>query len=79
MDKINLFTWLASILIILEGILLLINKWRCPFTDIAGKYSDKQIVGFDIFLPKWLAKNNKIIFTILYVVGTLLVIYRFLG
>ena len=77
-DRVNCFTWIAISLIIVEGIVLLIHKWHCPLTQIAKKYTDDRVVGFDIFLPGWLAKHNKSIFTFLYAIGVSIVIYRLL-
>jgi len=48
----------------------------CPLTQVAKKYTDKHVVGFDIFLPSWLAKHNKAIFTSLFAIGLAFVIYR---
>jgi hypothetical protein len=78
-DRIGVMTWLAIALVILEGIVLLINKWRCPLTIIAGKYTDEIDDGFDIFLPYWLAKHNKTIFTTIFAMGVIIVIYRILS
>ena len=75
-DKIGLMVWLCVGLILIEALILLICKWRCPLTLIGERYTDKRDVGFDIFLPPWLAKYNKTIFTALYVVGLLLVLWR---
>lgn len=75
-DRIDILTWFAIALIIMEGIILLINRWRCPLTSLGERYTERTDVGFDIFLPKWVAKNNKIIFTTLYIVGVMIVIYR---
>jgi hypothetical protein len=59
--------WL-TLLVSLEVVTLLINRMRCPLTGIAARYTDHRPVGFDIFLPAWLARNNKLIF------GTILVL-----
>ena len=75
-NKINAFTFVSIGLVVLEGIILLIFKWRCPLTVIGFKYSDTKEVGFDIFLPKWLAKHNKAIFTAIFVLGSILVAIR---
>ncbi len=75
-DKINGLVWFCVALIVVEGIVLLICKWRCPLTIIARKYTDNQPVGFDIFIPAWLAKHNKTIFTTIFLAGTLLVLWR---
>ncbi|SET59361.1 hypothetical protein SAMN05660297_02865 [Natronincola peptidivorans] len=77
-DEMNLYTWVAIVLVIVEGCILLINGWRCPLTNIGKKYTSNTEVGFDIFLPKWLAKNNKTILTTIYLIGIMFVIYRLL-
>ncbi|MBT8283984.1 MAG: hypothetical protein HKO75_01260 [Flavobacteriaceae bacterium] len=74
--KVNTYTWIAIALVIGEGLTLLIFKMFCPLTLMARKYSDSDKDNFDIFLPNWLAKNNKLIFTSLFVVGVILVVYQ---
>ena len=75
-DRIDVLTWISIALIVVEGIVLLINGWRCPLTTVGEKYTEQADVGFDIFLPKWVAKNNKTIFTTIYSLGVIIVIYR---
>ena len=77
-DRIDTLTWFAIALIVVEGIIILLNRWRCPLTILGERYTEQTDVGFDIFLPKWVAKNNKTIFTTLYIVGVMIVIYRLL-
>ena len=64
--KINTYTWVGIGLVIGEGVVLLIFKMFCPLTILARKYSDSTKDNFDIFLPNWLAKNNKLIFTTIF-------------
>ncbi len=71
--EINMLTWVAIGFVFLEALILLAFKWMCPLTVIARKYSDSQKENFDIYLPEWLAKHNKVIFTILFVVALVLV------
>jgi len=78
MDRIGTLLWIAIALIVVEGIILLINGGSCPLTILGEEYTEQTDVGFDIFLPKWLAKNNKAIFTTIYFVGVIIVIYRVL-
>jgi hypothetical protein len=78
MNKIDFYLFTAIGLVMLEGIILIIFKWRCPLTVLGYKYTENREVGFDIFLPKWLAKNNKAIFTTIFVIGLLITIYRLL-
>lgn len=75
-DNVNLLTWIAIGIIILEGSVLLAFKMYCPLTVLARKYSDSTKDNFDIFLPNWLAKYNKLIFTSIYLLGLIMVIYR---
>ncbi len=78
-DNVNTYTWIGIALVIGEGLTLLIFKMFCPLTVIARKYSDSEKDNFDIFLPNWLAKYNKIIFTSIFLIGLVIVIYRTLN
>lgn len=51
-----------TILVVIEIIVLFANGWRCPLTDVAARYTDNRSDNFDIYLPLWLARNNKLIF-----------------
>jgi len=75
-NKINRLVWVCISAVVFEGIVLLINKGKCPLTSIAGKYTDNRSVNFDIILPEWLAKYNKILFTSIFLVGLCLVLWR---
>lgn len=75
-DKIGVLVWIAIALIILEGVVLQLNRGSCPLTPIAAKYTNNRNDNFDIFLPNWLAKNNKIIFSSIWLLGVVIVIYR---
>ena len=77
-DHVNLYTWIGIALILGEGLTLLIFKMFCPLTLIARKYSDSEKDNFDIFLPNWLAKHNKLIFTSIFILAVLTVLYRVL-
>jgi len=56
-------------IVFMEGLVLVLNGWRCPLTDIAARYTSDRRDNFDIYLPEWLARHNKTIFTILYLLG----------
>ncbi|WP_345276465.1 hypothetical protein [Litoribaculum gwangyangense] len=75
-NKIDVWVWICIGLVILEGIVLLLFKWYCPLTLIARKYSDSTKDNFDIFLPNWLAKHNKTIYTSIFVVSIGILILR---
>jgi hypothetical protein len=56
-------------LVAMEAAVLLVNRWSCPLTGIAARYTDDRRDNFDIYLPQWLARHNKTIFTPLYLLG----------
>jgi hypothetical protein len=64
----RLAAWLAGI-VFFEVLVLVLNRWRCPLTDVAARYTAERHDNFDIYLPLWLAKYNKHIFGVLYVAG----------
>ena len=78
-DHVTANTWIAGCLVLLEGVIIVIFKGRCPLTIIARKYSNSTRNNFDIFLPEWLAKYNKHIFTTLFGIGLALVLLKSLS
>ena len=75
-NRINRWVWIGISCVLLEGIVLLIFKNKCPLTVLARRYSDSTKDNFDIFLPNWLAKYNKLIYTSLFVATALMLIYQ---
>ena len=78
-NKIDKFVWIGIALIIGEGIVLIIFKKMCPLTIIARKYSVSTKDNFDIYLPNWLAKYNKPIYTIFFILIICGLIFRFVN
>jgi hypothetical protein len=70
------FRWagLLTALALIECAVLAVNRGRCPLTDLTSRYTDERTDNFDIYLPLWLARNNKTIFGTLFVVGELFVL-----
>jgi hypothetical protein len=52
-----------------EVLVLVVNRWRCPLTNVAARYTENRRDNFDIYLPEWVARHNKTIFGTVYVVG----------
>lgn len=75
-NKIDKWLWIGFALVIIEGLTLIIFRWTCPLTVIARKYSDSDADNFDIYLPNWLARHTKLIYTSLVVVILILTIIR---
>jgi hypothetical protein len=69
--------WLSGF-VWLECAVLAFNKGRCPLTDVAGQYTEERADNFDIYLPVWLARHNKLIFGALFVVGEAFLVWTFL-
>jgi polyferredoxin len=72
-DRTGLWFWLGVGAFFLEFVVLLIYNWNCPITFWARNYSDSQMDNFDIYLPNWLARHNKTIYSIL--IGILFIIF----
>lgn len=77
-NKIDKWVWICLGLIVLEGIVLVIFKKMCPVTLIARNYSTSTKHNFDIFLPEWLAKYNKLIYTSIVILIVIILVYRLL-
>ena len=71
--------WIGLVLIVVECAVLLMFKWTCPLTIVARKYSDSQKDNFDIYLPNWIAKHNKTIYSILFVILVVVYSYNYLS
>lgn len=67
--------WLAAI-VACEVVVLALNRWSCPLTPIAARYTSDRRDNFDIYLPEWLARHNKPIFGVLYVAGVVFALAR---
>jgi len=78
-NKIDKYLWLGLLSFLIEGIVLLIFRYKCPLTIVARRYSDSTKDNFDIYLPNWLAKYNKLIYTSLLGVIIIILIYRLLN
>ena len=63
----------------IEVITLAVNGMRCPLTGFAARYTDDRADNFDIFLPAWLARNNKRIFGSMFVAAELFLFWRWLS
>ena len=74
-DRIDRALLLISV-VSLEVLVLCVNSWRCPLTAVAARYTDNRRDNFDIYLPNWLARFNKLIFGVIFAAGILLTIIR---
>lgn len=74
------FDWalLLTLLILAECGVLVLNRGRCPLTDLAQNFTSDRSATSDIYLPAWLARHNKAIFGTLFVLGELILLWWFL-
>jgi hypothetical protein len=68
-----------SLIVMLEVLVLAANGWSCPLTAVAASYTDDRRDNFDIYLPLWLARHNKVVFGTLFVAGLAFVLLRVLA
>ena len=75
------FRWAATFsgAVLVECAILACNRGRCPLTSLARRYTDERRDNSDIYLPLWLARNNKVIFGALFLVSELYVLARWVG
>ncbi len=78
-NKMDKWLWIGYGLIAVEGIILLLFKFFCPLTIMARKYSNSTKANFDIYLPNWLAKYNKQIYSGILLIITIIAVYRLLN
>ena len=67
--------WLAAI-VLAEVVILVANGWRCPLTAVAARFTEQRHDNFDIYLPLWLARHNKLILGVLYLLGMAFAYFR---
>lgn len=61
--------------VLLECLVLAANRWRCPLTAVAARYTEDRADNFDIYLPVWLARYNKHVFGTLFAAGVVVVVW----
>ncbi len=49
---------LALAAIVIEVLVLVLNRGTCPFTPLAEKYGTEHGAVTDLFLPNWCARNT---------------------
>jgi hypothetical protein len=62
-------------IVFLEVMVLVVNRWRCPLTNVAARHTDDRRDNFDIYLPEWVARHNKTIFGAIYVAGIVMTLF----
>lgn len=68
LGQFNVALVLAGVVLV-EVLVLLLNRMRCPLTAVAARYTQSREPNFDIYLPRWIALHNKEIFGTWYAAG----------
>ena len=61
--------WILIALVLVEIFVLMANRWSCPLTGVAARHTLDRQANFDIYLPLWIARYNKLIFGGLFAGG----------
>ena len=77
-DRITSLTWMAVAVVLTEGVVLMVNGWRCPLAIYGEKVGAVREGESDLYLPKWFAKLIFPIYTSVFVGGLLLLVIRLL-
>lgn len=70
--------WTCYILVGTEGVVLLVFRFVCPLTILASRYTKASTDNFDIYLPIWLARYTKLIYTSLTLLIIVITVYQLL-
>jgi hypothetical protein len=73
---ISTVTWIAFALCLVEGVVLMLNGWRCPLRIYAENIGAVSGQITDIFLPKWFADRIFLICGTMFGVSTVLLLLR---
>ena len=64
--------------ILLEGLALILNNWRCPMTTLAERLGAEKGSVTDMFLPKWMSRHIFRVSPILFAAELVLLVFRYL-
>ncbi len=78
-NQIDHWVWIGLGCFVVEGLVLLLFKNFCPLTLWARNYSTSTRPNFDIYIPNWLARYNKPIYSSLLGVVVVILVYRLVG
>ena len=69
------FLTISIIAVVVEGLVLLLNKGQCPLTKLAVKYGDTYERFYDSFLPKKYTPFVVPGLTLIFIIGLVLVLF----
>ena len=75
-NRMTAITWIAVTLFLAEGIVLVLNGWRCPLTAIAENLGSSHGQVTDTLLPKWFADHVFQVYSGLFVGALVFMVVR---
>jgi len=75
-DAITTLTWIAFGVAVIELLVLLLNNWQCPLTDLAESHGAEIGSVADLFLPQWLSDHLFIVFGVIFGATCVVLIWR---
>jgi len=78
-NTIDEWTWVAIGIVGIESLVVILNGWKCPLTQLAARHAEPSTPNFDIYLPRWLARYNQLIFGSLFGLTLILIMWRLLS
>lgn len=76
--RVGVLAWCCLGLVLAEAAVLLYYRNVCPLTILARRYSSSEKPNFDIYLPSWLARYNKIIYSVIMAGALVILLIRWL-
>jgi hypothetical protein len=67
--RVSALTMISIAVILGEGLVLLVNRGRCPLTDLVESLGSPHGSVSDIFLPAWFTPHIPTVFSTLFVIG----------
>ncbi len=77
-ENYNWTLFVAIGVILIEGLVLIFNNWRCPLTNLAKKHGAEKGTVTDMFCPKWFVPHVFRSFTVLFAIGIILLVVNWL-
>lgn len=76
--RITFISWITVAVFMAEGVVLIVNGWRCPLTAIAENLGSAHGQVTDILLPKWFADRVWVIYSWLFAGALIGLVWRVL-
>lgn len=69
-------TWIAFVLVLIEGLVLIARGWVCPLTEFAEHLGAETGAITQYLMPEWLSERVFKIWGAVYVLAALIILWR---